>query len=103
MCKCGRVCAKGKHVGSAEYVLNCFAEASVNLNGFFKKAHKDQQSPSHSIDRQFIVLTHPNYEGPQVCSCVREISATFPDQTRSPTGEDSARIIGTSRNFSPVF
>jgi len=41
------------------------AEACLNLSGFFKKAFKDQSSLSHAIERQFIVLTHPNYEGPQ--------------------------------------
>jgi len=41
------------------------AEASLNLAGFFKKAFKDHEKASHSIDKQFIVLTHPNYQGPQ--------------------------------------
>jgi len=41
------------------------AEASLNLGGFFKKAFKDHDKHVHSIDKQFIVLTHPNYQGPQ--------------------------------------
>jgi len=41
------------------------AEASLNMKGFFNKAYKDKNTPSQALDRQFIVLTHPNYEGPQ--------------------------------------
>jgi len=41
------------------------AEANLNLNGFFKKAYKDEAGTSHTIDKQFITLTHPNFEGPQ--------------------------------------
>jgi len=41
------------------------AEASLNLRGFFKKAFKDHDKTTHSIDKQFITLTHPNFPGPQ--------------------------------------
>jgi hypothetical protein len=42
------------------------AEASLNLGGFFKKAFKNHDKTSHSIEKQFITLTHPNFPGPQV-------------------------------------
>ena len=42
------------------------AEASLNLRGLFKKAFRDHNKHSHSIEKQFITLTHPNFPGPQV-------------------------------------
>eukprot|EP00002_Diphylleia_rotans_P017881 TRINITY_DN346_c0_g1_i6.p1 TRINITY_DN346_c0_g1~~TRINITY_DN346_c0_g1_i6.p1 ORF type:complete len:885 (-),score=181.91 TRINITY_DN346_c0_g1_i6:446-3100(-) len=43
---------------------DCIAEANVNLKGFFRKAH-GLGLPSLLLDRQWVVLSHPNYEGPQ--------------------------------------
>ena len=42
---------------------DAIGEANLNLKGLFKKAYKSQAK--HSIGRQWVRLTHPNFEGDQ--------------------------------------
>eukprot|EP01113_Clastostelium_recurvatum_P029777 TRINITY_DN359_c0_g1_i2.p1 TRINITY_DN359_c0_g1~~TRINITY_DN359_c0_g1_i2.p1 ORF type:complete len:700 (+),score=238.67 TRINITY_DN359_c0_g1_i2:262-2100(+) len=41
------------------------AEATVDLKGFYKRAYKEDGTRRWTIDRQFVSLTHPNYQGVQ--------------------------------------
>jgi len=42
---------------------DAICEANLNFRGLYKKAYKTKKA--QSIDKQWIVMTHPNYEGPQ--------------------------------------
>jgi len=43
---------------------DAIAEAILNLRGFFKKALRDKE-PFSELDKQWVSLTHPNFEGVQ--------------------------------------
>eukprot|EP01121_Diplochlamys_sp_Union-15-3_P000814 TRINITY_DN10677_c0_g1_i1.p1 TRINITY_DN10677_c0_g1~~TRINITY_DN10677_c0_g1_i1.p1 ORF type:complete len:370 (-),score=70.08 TRINITY_DN10677_c0_g1_i1:33-1142(-) len=64
---------------------DAICEAVLNLNSFFKKAFADKDK-RHKIDRQPIVLSHPNASGPQGTVFLDVELVPEEDAKRNPVG-----------------